>query len=89
MAKKLFSELSAVAKGIFLARDLVSEPPNILYPESFARKLMSLRKLGLKVEVLSEKDMTKLGMGSLLGVGQGSSRAVSYTHLTLPTTPYV
>ena len=74
LAKKLFSELSAVAKGIFLARDLVSEPPNILYPESFARKLTSLRKLGLKVEVLSEKDMTKLGMGALLGVGQGSSR---------------
>ena len=63
LAKKLFSELSAVAKGIFLARDLVSEPPNILYPESFARKLTSLRKLGLKVEVLSEKDMMKWDMG--------------------------
>ena len=73
-AKKIFSELVAVADGIFFARDLVSEPPNVLYPDSFAKKLTALRKLGLKVEVLGEKEMSKLGMGALLGVGQGSSR---------------
>jgi leucyl aminopeptidase len=73
-AKKLFSELEAIAEGIFLTRDLVSEPPNILYPASYAKLLKGLEADGLKVEVLGEKEMTKLGMGSLLGVGQGSPR---------------
>ncbi|MBH66881.1 MAG: leucyl aminopeptidase [Rhodospirillaceae bacterium] len=74
VARKHFSELQAVADGVFFARDLVSEPPNILFPDSFSKKLQSLRTVGLKVEVLGEKEMSKLGMGALLGVGQGSSR---------------
>jgi leucyl aminopeptidase len=73
-ARKLFTELEAVAEGVFLARDLVSEPPNILYPESYAKILQGLKADGLKVQVLGEKEMEKLGMGALLGVGQGSSR---------------
>ena len=73
-AKKHFADLEAVANGVFLARDLVSEPPNVLYPESFAKRLQALKADGLKVEVLGEKEMTKLGMGALLGVGQGSAR---------------
>ena len=73
-AKKAFAGLEAIAEGIFLTRDLVSEPPNVLYPESYAKILQGLKDDGLKVEVLGEKEMTKLGMGSLLGVGQGSSR---------------
>ncbi len=72
VAKKTFAELSAVAEGVTLARDLVSEPANILYPEEFARRMQKLEKLGLEVEVLGEKEMKKLGMGALLGVGQGS-----------------
>ncbi|MDE0809592.1 MAG: leucyl aminopeptidase [Alphaproteobacteria bacterium] len=73
-AKKLFAELQSVADGVFLARDLVSEPPNVLYPESYAKRLLDLQHDGIKVEVLGEREMAKLGMGSLLGVGQGSAR---------------
>ena len=57
-----------------LARDLVNEPPNVLYPEEFARRAARLSKLGVKVEILDRKAMTKLGMGALLGVAQGSVR---------------
>ena len=73
-ARRLFAELEAVAEGVFLARDLVSEPPNVLYPESYAKILQGLKADGLKVQVLGEKEMEKLGMGALLGVGQGSTR---------------
>jgi len=71
---KKWAVLSAVAKGVYLARDLVNEPPNVLYPESFAKRCRALSAHGLKVDVLSEKQMEKLGMGALLGVGQGSVR---------------
>ncbi|MEI9886645.1 MAG: leucyl aminopeptidase [Rhizomicrobium sp.] len=74
-AKKAWAELEGVAAGMFFARDLVNEPPNILYPAEFARRVKAnLTKLGVKVEILGVKEMTKLGMGSLLGVGQGSER---------------
>ena len=73
-AAKHFQELNAVADGVFLARDLVAEPPNVLFPASFAKRLENLKQDGVKVEVLGEKEMTKLGMGALLGVGYGSSR---------------
>ena len=74
-AKKAHAGLVAVAEGIFLARDLVNEPPNILYPAEFARRAKAqLSKLGVKVEVLGEAEMKKRGFGALLGVGQGSAR---------------
>ncbi|MEM9014384.1 MAG: leucyl aminopeptidase [Pseudomonadota bacterium] len=73
-AKKAFGEHDKIGDGVFLTRDLVSEPANILHPESFAARCKALSELGLKVKVLGEKEMTKLGMGSLLGVGQGSRR---------------
>ena len=74
-AKKDWAELEAIAGGMFFARDLVNEPPNILYPAEFARRVKTnLTKLGVKVEILGVKEMTKLGMGSLLGVGQGSDK---------------
>ena len=73
-AKKAFAGLDKVADGVFLTRDLVSEPPNVLYPESFAERCQELKDLGVEVEVLDEKKMKKLGMGALLGVGQGSVR---------------
>jgi leucyl aminopeptidase len=66
--------LAAVADGVIFARDLVSEPANILYPAEFAARVQALESLGLKIEVLGEAEMEKLGMGSLLGVGQGSRR---------------
>jgi leucyl aminopeptidase len=64
----------ALVDGVELARDLVNEPPNILFPAEFADRAAALSKLGVEVEVLDEKAMAKLGMGSLLGVGQGSDR---------------
>lgn len=73
-AKKLYSEYSAIAEGICAARDLVNEPANILTPPEFARRTRALSKLGVKVEVLSEAQMKRLGMGALLGVGQGSAQ---------------
>lgn len=67
---------SAIVEGVFLARDLVSEPPNILYPESYADRLKAeLEPLGVEVEILDVPAMEKLGMGALLGVSQGSARA--------------
>ena len=73
-ASKVWKKLSTLADAIVLARDLVSEPANILYPEEFARRVKKLSALGLEVEILGEKEMRKLGMGALLGVGQGSVR---------------
>jgi leucyl aminopeptidase len=73
-AKRAFAPMDAVAGGIHLARDLVNEPPNTLSPVEFARRSKGLSDLGLKVEVLGEAEMRKLGMGALLGVGQGSER---------------
>jgi leucyl aminopeptidase len=74
-AKKAHAGLAAVADGIFLARDLVNEPPNILHPAEFARRAKTrLSKLGVKVQILGEAEMKKQGFGALLGVGQGSER---------------
>lgn len=73
-AKKLFGTLEKVADGVFLTRDVVSEPANIIYPETLADRCRELTELGVEVDVLDEKKMKKLGMGALLGVGQGSAR---------------
>jgi leucyl aminopeptidase len=73
-AKTLFVDLQHVAEGVRFTRDLVSEPPNVLYPESFAKRCAGLQELGVKVTVLGVKEMKRLGMGALLGVGQGSAR---------------
>lgn len=72
-ARKLFAELDAVADGVQLARNLVTEPGNVIYPESYAEKIKELSDLGIDVEVLTEDEMEELGMGALLGVGQGSA----------------
>ncbi|MEO5337064.1 MAG: leucyl aminopeptidase [Magnetospirillum sp. WYHS-4] len=72
-ARRLFAPLDKVADGVFLTRDLVSEPANVLYPEAMAKQARDeLEPLGVEVDILDAKDMRKLGMGSLLGVGQGS-----------------
>ena len=71
--KKEFQSFSSVKDGVFLARDLVSEPPNELNPKHYTEEILKLTKLGLKIEVFGEKDLKKMGMNSLLGVGQGSS----------------
>ena len=71
-AQKAFASRDAIANGVLLARDLVNEPPNVLYPEEFARRTNTLKKLGVGVEILDVPAMKKLGMNALLGVGQGS-----------------
>jgi leucyl aminopeptidase len=73
-ARKAFAPDGSIVEGVVIARDLVNEPPNVLYPEEFARRASQLRKIGVDVEVLDVKAMTKLGMGALLGVAQGSAR---------------
>jgi leucyl aminopeptidase len=73
-ARKAFAGTAHIVDGVVLARELVNEPPNVLYPEEFARRAAQLRKLGVIVEILDTKAMTKLGMGALLGVAQGSAR---------------
>lgn len=72
--KKAYAELELTADAIFFTRDLVSEPSNVLYPESYAKRIKALEKSGLKVTILGEKEMKKLGMNSLLCVGQGSEK---------------
>jgi leucyl aminopeptidase len=69
-----FAPLAALADAVAFSRDLVSEPANVLYPAEFARRVKALETLGLEIEILGEPEMAKLGMGSLLGVGQGSIR---------------
>ncbi|PVM84508.1 leucyl aminopeptidase [Caulobacter radicis] len=73
-ARVAYMELSALADAIEFSRDLVSEPPNVLFPGEFAGRVRDLERLGLEVEVLGETEMAALGMGSLLCVGQGSAR---------------
>jgi len=67
-------KFKALEEGTFYARDLVSEPGNVLHPDEYAKRLGSLRKDGLKVNIYDEKKLEKLGMHALLGVGQGSIR---------------
>ena len=64
----------ALEEGTFFARDLVSEPGNILHPDEYAKRLNSLKKIGLKINIYDQKKLKKLGMNALLGVGQGSIR---------------
>jgi leucyl aminopeptidase len=73
-ARAAYEPVAAVAAGVDLTRDLVTEPANILYPEEFANRAGALKKLGVKVEVFDQKDLEKLGFGSLLSVSQGSAR---------------
>jgi leucyl aminopeptidase len=71
-AEKAWGRTGGIADGVVLARDLINEPANVLYPIEFARRASALTKLGVGVEVLDVAAMRKLGMGALLGVGQGS-----------------
>lgn len=73
-ASELFFSLEKVADAVFFTRSLISEPANIIYPESFAIEMKELSKLGLEIEILDETQMKILGMNALLAVGQGSTR---------------
>ncbi len=73
-ARAVYAVAAKVADGVFLTRDLVSEPANVIYPETLAAEARKLIRLGVKVEVLGQREMKRLGMGALLGVAQGSAR---------------
>jgi len=74
VAKEAYRALGATAEAVFFTRDLVSEPANTLYPETLAEQAAGLTQFGLSVEILDETRIGELGMGALLGVGQGSVR---------------
>ena len=67
-------KFKAIEEGTFYARDLVSEPGNILHPDEYAKRLNNLKKHGLKINIYDKKKLKKLGMNALIGVGQGSIR---------------
>ena len=67
-------KFKALEEGTFYARDLVSEPGNILHPDEYAKRINSLKKDGLKINIYDERKLKKLGMNALLGVGRGSIR---------------
>ena len=69
-----FKKNECIEIGTNFARDLVSEPPNVLFPKEYANRLLKLKKLGIKVNVYNEFKLSKLGMNSLLGVGRGSAK---------------
>jgi len=73
-SRAAFAPLAAVADGVEFTRDLVTEPANVLYPEEFAERATALKKLGVKVEIFDQKDLEKLGFGTMLSVSQGSAR---------------
>ena len=75
-ANDLYAEQAAIIEGTFWARNLVNEPPNVLYPDAYAKIIKAqLKPLGVEIDILDEKKMRKLGMGALLAVGQGSDNA--------------
>jgi leucyl aminopeptidase len=73
-AQRAYDPLDKTASAVFFVRDLVSEPANVIYPETLAAQAETLADLGVSIEVLDEKKMRKLGMNALLGVAQGSAR---------------
>ncbi len=71
--EKKYKYYNSIQEGVFLTRDLVSEPPNVLNPKVYAQQIHKLSKLGLKIKSYNEKELKKLGLNALLGVGQGSA----------------
>ena len=71
---KIKYKLDAILNGVNFTKDLVSEPGNVLHPDEYAKRLIKLKKIGLKVTVYDKKKLKKLGCNALLGVGQGSIR---------------
>ena len=79
---KIKNNIENIVNGVFLTRDLVSEPPNYLNPEKFVSEIKKLSKLGLKVDVFDYTKMKKIGMNALLGVAQGSKNLPYFVTIT-------
>ena len=73
-AERAHAALAATAEAVAFTRDLVSEPANVIYPETLAARAAGLAEFGVKVEVFDEHRLREIGMGALLGVAQGSAR---------------
>lgn len=73
-AQAAWERQAPVVEGVYFARELVTEPANIIYPESFVDRCMGLSELGVGIQILDEAAMRAAGMGALLGVAQGSVR---------------
>ncbi len=71
--KEKYKYYDSIKEGVFLCRDFVSEPPNVLNPKAYVEEIQKLSKFGLKIKAYNEKELKRLGMNSLLGVGQGSA----------------
>jgi leucyl aminopeptidase len=80
-AEEVLERARKVAEGVYLARDLVNEPPNLLTPEALAERALELRALGVEVEVLDEEAIASLGMGAFLAVAQGSANPPRFIRL--------
>ena len=72
--KTKYNDFSIIKENVLFCRNLINEPANVIYPESFVQIAKELSQLKVKVDVLKEKDMEKLNMGALLSVGQGSEK---------------
>ena len=72
--KAQFKILEEIAEGVFLTRHVASEPPNVIYPKTLAEQAKELEKIGVKVEIFDEKDLKKMGLNALVGVGLGSEK---------------
>ncbi|MDR1391317.1 MAG: leucyl aminopeptidase [Holosporales bacterium] len=70
--KNIFGHMEAIQEGVFLTRELVSEPANIMDPDRLLEEAKNLKALGVKVDFLSKRDMEKIGMNAFLGVAKGS-----------------
>jgi leucyl aminopeptidase len=79
---KIKNNIENIINGVFLTRDLVSEPPNYLNPERFVTEIKKLSKLGLKIDVFDYLKMKKIGMNALLGVAQGSKNLPYFVTIT-------
>jgi leucyl aminopeptidase len=80
-ADEVLERARKVAEGVYLARDLVNEPPNLLTPQALAERALELRALGVEVEVLDEEAIASLGMGAFLAVAQGSANLPRFIRL--------
>ncbi|MDC0417801.1 leucyl aminopeptidase, partial [Candidatus Pelagibacter sp.] len=72
--KNKLKRIDSLIEGVNFTKDLVSEPGNILNPDEYVKRIMNLKKIGLKIKILDKKKLKKLGMNALLGVGQGSAK---------------
>ncbi len=85
---KDFAEFEILAQSVFITRDLVNEPPNVLYPESFANFIKkTLSPLGVKIEIFDKSKIEKLGMGLLYAVGQASEHEPRFVVMSWPGNP--